>query len=97
SSIWASFVRRRQRRVGGQQVSQKKEPAAIAPPIPFTKVSPNVGLSGRMAMILAGAGAAMAAEMTVDQIMAASGKTDDTSFCGTKPITLGIHDGFGIN
>jgi ribose transport system substrate-binding protein len=29
--------------------------------------------------------------------MAASGKTDDTSFCGTKPITLGIHDGFGIN
>jgi len=54
-------------------------------------------LSVALAMILAGAGAAMAAEMTADQIMAASGKTDDTSFCGTKPITLGIHDGFGIN
>ena len=26
-----------------------------------------------------------------------SGKTTDTSFCGTKPITLGVHDGFGIN
>jgi ribose transport system substrate-binding protein len=25
------------------------------------------------------------------------GKIDDTSFCGTKPITLGIHDGLGIN
>ena len=24
-------------------------------------------------------------------------KTSDTSFCGTKPITLGVHDGFGIN
>ena len=29
--------------------------------------------------------------------MAKSGMSDDTSFCGTKPITLGIHDGFGVN
>jgi ribose transport system substrate-binding protein len=50
-----------------------------------------------MALAAAGAGIASAEEMTADQIMAASGKTDDTSFCGTKPITLGIHDGFGIN
>jgi ribose transport system substrate-binding protein len=34
---------------------------------------------------------------SADQIIANSGKTDDTSFCGTKPIVLGIHDGFGIN
>jgi len=26
-----------------------------------------------------------------------SGKTDDRTFCGTKPIVLGIHDGMGIN
>src|ERR1700722_17078576 len=32
-----------------------------------------------------------------DQIIDAAGKTNDKSFCGTKPIILGIHDGFGIN
>jgi ribose transport system substrate-binding protein len=32
-----------------------------------------------------------------DQIIDAAGKSSDTSFCGTKPIVLGIHDGFGIN
>jgi ribose transport system substrate-binding protein len=36
-------------------------------------------------------------KMTNDQIIAAAGKTTDNSFCGTKPIVLGIHDGFGIN
>ncbi|MFN8623427.1 MAG: substrate-binding domain-containing protein [Chloroflexota bacterium] len=30
-------------------------------------------------------------------IIAAAGKSDDTSFCGTNPIKLGIHDGYGIN
>ncbi len=39
----------------------------------------------------------VAADMTAEEIIAASGVTDDTSFCGTKPITLGIHDGFGVN
>ncbi len=38
-----------------------------------------------------------AAEMTADQIIAASGKIDGAAFCGTKPMTLGIHDGFGAN
>ncbi|MCB1488963.1 MAG: substrate-binding domain-containing protein [Bauldia sp.] len=46
---------------------------------------------------LAIAGTASAEDMTADQIMAASGITEDTSFCGDKPITLGIHDGFGVN
>jgi ribose transport system substrate-binding protein len=31
------------------------------------------------------------------QEMASSGITPSTAFCGTKPITLGIQDGFGIN
>jgi ribose transport system substrate-binding protein len=30
-------------------------------------------------------------------IIANAAKTADTSFCGTKKITLGIHDGFGVN
>src|SRR5277367_3236719 len=43
------------------------------------------------------AGPVAAADMTADQILAASGVTNDNSFCGTKNITLGIHDGVGIN
>ncbi|MFN8620317.1 MAG: hypothetical protein U0869_06185 [Chloroflexota bacterium] len=26
-----------------------------------------------------------------------AGKNDDTSFCGTNPLKLGIHDGYGVN
>lgn len=45
-----------------------------------------------------GFGSTFAADMSEnDKIIAAAGKTDDKSFCGTKPIVLGIHDGFGIN
>jgi ribose transport system substrate-binding protein len=40
---------------------------------------------------------ASAAAQTVDQIIAAAGITADTSFCGTKPMTLAIYDGGGIN
>jgi ribose transport system substrate-binding protein len=42
------------------------------------------------------AGASLAADDAAKLIDTAA-KTTDTSFCGTKPITLGIHDGFGIN
>jgi ribose transport system substrate-binding protein len=38
-----------------------------------------------------------AAPASPDQIIAAAGKTSDTSFCGMKPITLGIDDGVGTN
>jgi ribose transport system substrate-binding protein len=31
------------------------------------------------------------------KIIAESAKTADSSFCGTKKITLGVHDGFGVN
>jgi ribose transport system substrate-binding protein len=56
-------------------------------------------LSIAFAVAVSGIGLAplSAAEMTADEIMAKSGITDDTSFCGTKEITLGIHDGFGVN
>ena len=43
------------------------------------------------------AGQSAAAGMTVEAETAAAGKTTDTSFCGDKPITLGIHDGYGVN
>jgi ribose transport system substrate-binding protein len=38
-----------------------------------------------------------AAEQTVEQIIASSGKIDGNAFCGTKAMTLGVHDGFGAN
>jgi ribose transport system substrate-binding protein len=34
---------------------------------------------------------------TAEEIIEAAGITDDNSFCGTEPIKLGIHDGFGAN
>src|SRR5262245_59495174 len=45
----------------------------------------------------AAVGANAAEPQSMDQIIAVSGKNDDKSFCGSKPIVLGIHDGFGIN
>jgi ribose transport system substrate-binding protein len=40
---------------------------------------------------------ATSAVSAVDQLIAASGVTTDTSFCGTKPMKLAINDGGGIN
>ena len=34
---------------------------------------------------------------TVEAEIASAGRTTDTSFCGDKPITLGVHDGYGVN
>jgi ribose transport system substrate-binding protein len=52
------------------------------------------------AAVLAGAvlttGQGFAAD-DAKKLIETAAKTTDTSFCGTKPITLGIHDGFGIN
>jgi ribose transport system substrate-binding protein len=45
-----------------------------------------------------GTGAVLAQDAPgAEDIIAAAGKNDDTSFCGTEPIALGIHDGFGVN
>jgi ribose transport system substrate-binding protein len=41
--------------------------------------------------------ASKAPTLTADQEIANSGVTSDKSFCGTKPITLGVADGFGVN
>jgi ribose transport system substrate-binding protein len=65
-------------------------------------------MTGATVFRAAGAGMALLAAATafgmqakaadpVAQIVAAGGKTADASFCGTKPITLGIHDGVGTN
>ncbi len=35
--------------------------------------------------------------MTADQEIASAGKTSSNAFCGTKQITLGIQDGYGVN
>ena len=42
-------------------------------------------------------GAATGVSMTLDQELQNVGQTDSKAFCGTKQITLGIQDGFGIN
>jgi ribose transport system substrate-binding protein len=34
---------------------------------------------------------------TVEEEIASAGRTTDTSFCGDKPILLGVHDGYGVN
>jgi ribose transport system substrate-binding protein len=48
-----------------------------------------------LTLLLGAAGAR--AEPDAKALIATAAKSADTSFCGTKPITLGIHDGFGIN
>lgn len=42
-------------------------------------------------------GAAPARAQDAEAVLAAAGKTDNTSFCGDKEMVLGIHDGFGVN
>ena len=69
-------------------------------PLPFP--TPRAAATAAaMALIAMSAGPfaarAATAPLTMEQIIATAGKTNDNSFCGTKPITLGIHDGFGIN
>src|SRR5271154_5918445 len=48
------------------------------------------------AVVLGGLVPAIAADDAA-KIIADAAKTTDTSFCGTKKITLGVHDGFGVN
>jgi ribose transport system substrate-binding protein len=55
--------------------------------------SPSAGASGGSAKDSSSSGVTM----STAQEMASSGITSSTAFCGTKKITLGIEDGFGIN
>lgn len=43
------------------------------------------------------AAASVPAVLTMEDLIKSAGKIDDTSFCGTKPIKLGISDGLGEN
>ena len=62
--------------------------------IPFT--SRRLSLAAALLSLAVGLAPASATE-DAQAIIAKAGKTADASFCGTKPITLGVHDGFGIN
>ncbi|MDW5594508.1 substrate-binding domain-containing protein [Conexibacter stalactiti] len=41
--------------------------------------------------------AAAPAAASTEELEATAGKSEDTSWCGDRPITVGVHDGFGIN
>ncbi len=63
--------------------------------------SGTAGAAGSAGTGSAGTGSASAGSggvtMTTAQEIASAGVTASTAFCGKKPITLGIEDGFGIN
>jgi ribose transport system substrate-binding protein len=65
-----------------------KAPSPAAPSVAAT-AAPSVAPSA--------AASASAAAVTPEAIIAASGVLADTSFCGTKPMTLAVYDGGGIN
>jgi ribose transport system substrate-binding protein len=70
--------------------------AATVAPSEVASSAPSVAPSVEASAAASSASSAPAA-MTVDELIAASGITADTSFCGTKPMKLGISDGGGIN
>jgi ribose transport system substrate-binding protein len=47
--------------------------------------------------VTSGAGLRPAIAEETAKVIAESAKTADSSFCGTKKMTLGVHDGFGVN
>jgi len=44
-----------------------------------------------------GTGPSPASADDTAKVIAEAAKTSDSSFCGNKKITLGVHDGFGVN
>ena len=50
-----------------------------------------------VALVAAGVAAAAAKWPTTKQEIATSGIQSSIKFCGTKPITLAVEDGFGVN
>jgi len=57
--------------------------------------TPGTGTAAAGSSSAAASGAGIT--LSEAQEIASSGSTPGTAFCGTKPITLGIEDGFGIN
>jgi ribose transport system substrate-binding protein len=69
--------------------------AALAPALALAACSTApTGGSGSGAAAATGSGGVT---MTAAQELAGVGVTSSTAFCGTKKITLGIQDGFGVN
>ncbi|MEA2609195.1 MAG: ribose transport system substrate-binding protein [Chloroflexota bacterium] len=68
--------------------------AATQAPSEAASTAPSAAPSAEAS---AAAPSASTAGSTVDELIAASGVTSDTSFCGSKPMKLGISDGGGIN
>jgi ribose transport system substrate-binding protein len=60
----------------------------------WQRMAPLAGVA--LIALATGLAPAAAAEDAAQEI-ANAGMTKDNSFCGTKKITLGIHDGFGVN
>ena len=63
------------------------------------RITPRLGVlvGATLAVSALGAGTAVAQDDQQAAIIAAAGQSDDTSFCGTEPLKLGIHDGYGVN
>jgi ribose transport system substrate-binding protein len=72
-------------------------PATAAPTAAPTVAAPATTAPSTAPASAPASAAAGAGSMTVAAEIAAAGKTTDASFCGTKPITLGISDGYGVN
>lgn len=64
---------------------------------PATPASGAAAPAVAPASVAGGGGAADGLTLTAAQELQTVGVTDSKAFCGTKPITLGIQDGFGIN
>jgi ribose transport system substrate-binding protein len=73
----------------GASATPTSAPSVVVTPVPSVAASSAPPASA--------SASASPAAMTADEIIAASGVTADASFCGTKPMTLGIYDGGGIN
>jgi ribose transport system substrate-binding protein len=65
---------------------------------PASEAAPSVAASvAASASAAASEAPSQAGAPTAESLIASAGVIDDTSFCGDKPIKLGIHDGFGVN
>jgi ribose transport system substrate-binding protein len=74
----------RKRLIGAVAVVMAAAACSSAPTGSTSGTTPTAGGSGGVTM-------------TLEQELAGVGTTTSTAFCGTKQITLGIQDGFGVN
>lgn len=72
-------------------------PSVAATTAPTTAPSTAPSVAATAAPSVVASAAASPSGAAVDPLIAAAGIIPDTSFCGTKPMTLAIYDGGGIN